>query len=135
MRKKYREDCRKRLIIPEIYPLTEIVSRGNIYFYTKSGTPIAKNYVRVVIGDRGPYIEFTEKNMNHDALRIPDSQMWRVSHGGCYYIELRSTDEAYVKVYLQKRAVKYADYVVGFYYISPFELKSDKYPILITKES
>lgn len=134
MRKKYRADCRERLIIPEVYPLDKIVAKEDIHFYTQSGALIAKNYVRVVIGDRGPYIEFTGKHINHEALRIPASQEWRRSHRGCYYLELRSTDESYVKVYLQKRTVKYADYIIGCYYISPFDLTSDKYPILLTKE-
>ena len=39
-----------------------------------------------------------------------------------YYAEYRSNDDADVKVYWQKKAVDYADYRVGLYYISPFDL-------------
>jgi hypothetical protein len=135
MRKKIREDYRKRLILPETYPLDKLIHKKCVYFSTKSGTPIAKHYVRVVIGDRGPYIEFTKHQINHDETHIPTEQQWRVNHKGCYYVELRSNDDSNVKIYVQKRTVKYADYVVGMYYISPFDLVSDQYPILIEEKA
>ena len=131
MLKKVRQGYRDRLVLPEIYPLEKIMKKENIYFSNKSGTPIARNYIRVVIGDRGPYIEFTHEQLNHEALYIPEEQQYRVSNKNCYYIELRSKDKSYVKVYLQKRTVKYADYLIGLYYISPFDLTSNVYPILI----
>src|ERR1039458_8821020 len=39
-----------------------------------------------------------------------------------YYAEYRSHDKSDVKVYWQKKTVDYADYRVGRYYISPFDL-------------
>jgi hypothetical protein len=131
VKKKIRAGYRSRLILPEICPPADVIAKEHVYFSTKSGAPIARNYVRVVIGDRGPYIEFTEKQINHDETHVPDDQFWRIKHKECYYIEVRSNDKSYVKIYVQKRTVKYADYIVGMYYISPFDLVSDKYPILI----
>jgi hypothetical protein len=37
-------------------------------------------------------------------------------------LEWRAKDQSNVKVYDQKRTVKYADYKVEFFYISPFDL-------------
>jgi hypothetical protein len=37
-------------------------------------------------------------------------------------VESRTKDQSNVKVYDQKRTVDYADYKVGLFYISPFDL-------------
>ena len=37
-------------------------------------------------------------------------------------MEWRTKDQSNVKVYEQKRSVDYADYKVGLFYISPFDL-------------
>jgi hypothetical protein len=37
-------------------------------------------------------------------------------------VEWRTNDEGNMKVYEQKRTVDYADYKVGLFYISPFDL-------------
>ena len=37
-------------------------------------------------------------------------------------MEWRTNDQSNVKVYDQKRTVDYADYKVGLFYISPFDL-------------
>jgi hypothetical protein len=55
-------------------------------------------------------------------LSIPDDKRWRLESEHAYFIEWRSTDESYVKVYHQKRLVDYADYRLGWNYISPDEL-------------
>lgn len=120
MKKKVREEYRKRLFLPEI-------SYGEeIEFFTKSGTHIATGYERVVIGDRGPYIEFNDEMMT-DNLFVPWEQEYRIGHGVCYYEEWRSNDDSYVKVYYQKRLVKYADYKLEMWYILPFDLTSKEY--------
>jgi hypothetical protein len=79
--------------------------------------------VRVVIGDRGPYVEFEERHMVPDSIYIPFSQRERAKDfDRYYYAELRSRDDAYTKIYYQFRSVDYADYKVGMFYISPFDL-------------
>jgi exo-beta-1,3-glucanase (GH17 family) len=42
--------------------------------------------------------------------------------GKAIFLEWRTKDQINVKVYDQKRTVDYADYRVGLFYISPFEL-------------
>jgi hypothetical protein len=126
-----REGYRQRLILPE-FP-----DGDSIEFKTKSGTVVARGYERIVVGDRGPYIEFSENQMTKDNLEIPKDQEWRLHwvefdpNKCCYYWEFRSVDKARVKVYFQRRTVDYADYRVGMYYISPFELVTDRYPVLV----
>lgn len=116
---------RKRLIIPEF-------CEEDITFYSPSGLKVACGYIRVVIGDRGPYIEFSDEMMGSSPdIYIPHEQKWRIKNPLCFYVEWRTNDENYIKIYEQKRTVKYADYQTGLWYISPFDLISDKYPILI----
>lgn len=119
-----RQEYRDRLILPEI-------CKENIIFYTQGGLEIAHNYKRVVVGDRGPYIEFEEDMMILPNIRILEAQRWRLWNALCFYIDYRSNDECFVKIYKQKRPVTYADYKIGLWYISPFDLKSDKYEKLV----
>lgn len=101
-------------------------------FVTKSGTHIATGYIRIVIGKRGPYIEFSDGNINKNNIYIPEYAFYRVHNNSVYYLEYRTLDESYVKVYFQKKLVDYADYKVGFYYVSPFDLKTKDLDELIT---
>jgi len=105
----------ERLLIPISGPQT-------IKLYTPSKTLICNGYQRIVIGDRGPYIEFDSHHIIKDSMRIPESCKWRINHRGCYYIEYRTCDDSYVMVYYQKKLVDYANYRPAFYYISPFDL-------------
>lgn len=120
-----REGYRKRLNLPELPPEGEPVK-----FRTKSGTLVAVGYERVVIGDRRPYVEFAPGHLAKRNWDIPDDQRWRIG-GRCYYIEARTIDDANVKMYYQKATVAYADYKVGMWYISPFELVTDRWPVLV----
>lgn len=103
-----------RILIP--------LKKTSLDLYTKSTTKIANGYRRIVIGERGPYIEFEKKNLFFLNFYIPDDKKYKLSLKNCYYIEYRSIDESFVKLYFQKRSVNYADYMVGMYYISPFDL-------------
>jgi hypothetical protein len=85
----------------------------------------------VVIGDRGPYIEFLPEQIEKDTFSIPESQKYRKTDKRVYYIEARSNDEAYVKLYYQKKTVAYADYKIGMCYVSPFELVTDELDELV----
>jgi hypothetical protein len=67
-------------------------------------------------------VEFNESQISKSAFEIPESEKYRLTNGVVYYIEYRSKDNDYVKLYFQKRKVAYADYKVGMYYISPFDL-------------
>lgn len=116
---------KKRLQIP-------LEGNGKLKFYNKSGTHLATGYERVVIGGRGPYIEFNCDQIVGENLQVKPDEGYRVDSNLYYYIDLRSIDECNTKVYVQKRKVAYADYKVNMCYISPFDLvtKSGQ-PIII----
>lgn len=116
----------KRLRVP-------LEGRDKLNLYSKSGALLATGYTRVVIGKRGPYVEFREPQIQIQNFKIPQLEEYRVTNGVSYYIEYRSKDDSYVKLYFQKRTVAYADYKVGLYYISPFDLVM-KYDQPVIKE-
>jgi hypothetical protein len=105
----------KRLKIP-------LIGNDNLELFSKTGILLCKGYTRVVIGGRGPYVEFHDKHIIKNSFIIPPDLKYRVCSEICYYIEHRSIDESYVKLYHQKKLVSYADYKIGLYYISPFDL-------------
>lgn len=115
-----------RLILPE-FP------KEPVRFFTRSGTLVAEGYERVVIGDRGPYVEFADTQIAKANISVPPDQQWRLlpKYDYCYYVEYRTNDESRVKLYLQKHEVDYADYRIGMWYVSPFQLTSDVHEILI----
>jgi len=91
---------------------------------TKFELLVATGFTRVVLGDRGAYVEFTDDQILPSSLCILTDQLWRIRGPGCvnvYYVEYRTLDD--VKVYHQKRRVNYADYIPGRWYISPIYLK------------
>jgi hypothetical protein len=49
-------------------------------------------------------------------------------------VEWRTKDQSKVKVYDQKRTVEYADYKVGLFYISPFDLFVEREPVITKLE-
>jgi len=111
-------DYKSRLQIP-------IDGNMTTKFTTKSGLIVAQGYTRIVIGGRGPYVEFTDKMMCPNSLHIPTDQEYRLTDKRIYYYELRTIDDNNVKVYCQVKTVAYADYIVGMWYISPFDLLAD----------
>jgi len=123
----------KKLILPikPLYPDNELC----VGFYVDDPIPIAKGYERVVIGERGPYIEFNTNQLQWPDTRlyVPEDQMWRFQanwENVIFYHEYR-TVKGNIMVYRQTRAVNYADYKVDMWYISPWDLTSDQYPMLI----
>ena len=115
----------KRLRIP-------LEGMDKLSLYSKKGTLLAIGYTRVVIGKRGPYVEFNDSQIQKDKFIIPERELYRLTNGVSYYIEYRSLDECNVMLYHQKRTVAYADYKIGMYYISPFDLvMKNNYPTII----
>jgi len=97
-------------------------------FFTKSGELVATGYKRVVFGERGPYIELTKEQIVKDNIYLPNECNWRFSKkykDSVFYYEYR-TKKDYVKIYLQKKKVDYADYRIGLCYMSPFDLYNEK---------
>lgn len=86
-------------------------------FYSEDLTPVAIGYNRVVIGDYGPFVEFTKEQLQMAKFkdkwpRNPDKDV--------YYYWLTGPNN--IKCYEQVKTVSYADYLPGMYYISPKEL-------------
>ena len=121
-------DYRKRIKIPHD-------GSEDMKLFSESGELVATGYIRVVFGGRGPYIEFSKKQMNGDALYVPKDLQWKFDEeqvGKICYYEFR-TKEDYVKVYFQQKTVDYADYKVRKFYISPFDLYDNDGVVLIEK--
>lgn len=95
----------------------------NKKFYSKYGMHMATGYDRIVYGKRGAYIEFSRDNINLSSIYIPKSEEWRLNSSKAFYVECRSKCSGYVKVYYQLKTVSYADYKIGKFYISPYDLK------------
>ena len=97
--------------------------------YTRGGTLICNSYDRIVIGDYGAYIEFSDEQANKDAYIIAPGQEYRLEprYNNVKYIWLTIPDESNIKIYYQKATVSYADYLPNKYYVSIFEV----YPAII----
>lgn len=88
----------------------------NVVFHNEAGTVIAKGYNRMVIGDYGPYIEFTEDQIVLENIE----QRWAGKpKREIKYIWMQTKDEERTKVFWQYNTVPYADYKVGLYYVDP----------------
>ena len=90
-----------------------------IPLYFLDGVLFATDYIRVVHGGRGNYVELLKEQIqvnlkskfNYD---LPD----KVSIQSFYYYWLIPENRT-EKIYWQARLVNYADYKIGLYYISP----------------
>ena len=101
-----------------------------INLYSKDHELLACGYRRIVVGERGMYLEFKEQDLLINKFSIPDDQQWRLKSNKCYYIEYRS-NFSFVKMYFQKKRVWYADYKIGYYYISVLDVFTRKNKTLI----
>lgn len=101
----------------------------NEKLYLLDGSLFANCYNRVVHGGRGDYIELEKEHIvfslvskfNND-LNVPIDK---------YYFWLYPEGKPEYKVYYQLKTVKYADYKIGKYYISPELLKDFKDPEML----
>jgi hypothetical protein len=59
-----------------------ITLEGNDYtrFETNTGLHVVSGYTRIVVGERGPYIEFLPGHLNWDNLHMPDEENYRLKH-------------------------------------------------------
>lgn len=93
--------------------------------YTLNGTPVCTGYNRIVIGDYGAFIEFSQEHMASEFV-IQKGQEYRVNDerykNNVKYVWLTISDGSNIKIYFQKRRVSYADYKPGKYYISVHEV-------------
>lgn len=78
------------------------------------GTLLCTGWTRVVVGDYGAYIEFSVGQACLENLTK--------GAGGRKYNWLATQDGRRTKVYEQLARVRYADYLPGFYYVSPSDV-------------
>ena len=92
--------------------------------YSKNGILIANSFDRIVIGDYGPYIEFTKEQSHCTEFVVATGQEYRLTerYNKTIKYEWYSTKKQDCKLYWQLRGVVYADYKPQRYYVSPFEV-------------
>jgi hypothetical protein len=102
----------------------------------RDGTLFAEEYTRVVVGDYGAYVEIHPDAMVGN-LECPVKERWRLAPGLEHRAFRPLKYEWWVpkgrrntKVYRQRGLVRYADYRVGYYYISPEEVVIEKNSIV-----
>lgn len=118
LKEKYKELIPKNL---------NINGDENLKLYTSEGTHISNGYDRIVIGDYGPFIEFSKEKIVRNNIKVKKGEEFRIKDPNFInevkYIWLTAKDASDIKIYYQKRTVKYADYKEEMFYISPFEIK------------
>lgn len=115
-------DVRSRRIARDYYrSQLALPEEGNplLVLRNKQGTLISRGYTRVVVGDYGAYVEMAPERVAVDNLRPRWSSQ---SNRAMKYLWLVTKDEAETKVYQQTGTVRYADYLIGMYYIDPIDL-------------
>lgn len=110
-------------------------------FFSPRSTLVAKGYIRVVYGDHGAYLELLHGQVVWDA--------WERERAGIgYYDKWYAKDGSRLMLYDQRKTVEglpnppagqrsfkgdrkegYADYRVGRYYLSPYEVTMRKIDI------
>lgn len=91
-----------------------------------NNTLFANSFKRVVHGERGDYVEFERDQIIPNLIsKFNNDLNESVDY---YYFWLYPETDYNVKVYLQLKTVKYADYKVGLYYVSPTAFLNFKDP-------
>lgn len=83
--------------------------------------PIATKPNRLVIGDRGAYLEIADTDIIKSAIEVQPGQEYRLRpewRNKAFYAWYRTT-KGHFKLYYQYRLVTYADYMIGYWYIDP----------------
>lgn len=89
---------------------------------------IISGYDRVVIGNHGPYIEFSNEHLLCQ-IALKHGEEWRLDAPKVKYVwyePIVNNLQMPIKIYHQKNTVGYADYIPGKYYVCPYELFSTK---------
>jgi hypothetical protein len=91
----------------------------NVPLYFLDGVKFASGYERVVHGGRGKYVELVKDEIlvnlrSHFGTPVPET----IKPEPFYYHWLEPVDRN-EKIYWQIRTVRYADYKIGYFYVSP----------------
>ena len=102
------------------------INGENRSIFTTKGTKICNSYERIVIGDYGAFLEFSDEPKNTKFI-IQPGQEYRVNdpqyNRNVKYIWLTVDDNSGIKIYKQKGTVSYADYIPGKFYVSVHEVR------------
>lgn len=105
-----------RLVLPKI-------GFSEINFFTKNKLKIAKGYKQVVDFKSKPFIEFEENQIDFENIFIPKEKNWICLNSKFSHVEFYSKDYCKIKILKDKET--------KLFYISPFNLTSDKFSVLI----
>lgn len=88
--------------------------------YFKDGVLFANNYIRIVSGGRGNYMELSKDQISVELIskfnqKLPES----VPNGEPFFYYWLTPIGRSEKIYWQIKLVDYADYKIGLYYIHP----------------
>jgi hypothetical protein len=91
----------------------------SIPLYFLDGIQFSSGYERIVHGKRGDYIELKKEQIivplkSHFNIKVPEE-----IYPEPYYYHWLEPFGRTEKIYWQIKTVKYADYKIGYYYISP----------------
>ena len=93
---------------------------------THEGMPIATGYRRIVVGDYGAFVEMAPHQMILSNIMTAPGQEFRVNdesyRNRVKYFWFTSLDSSKIKLYFQRRTVKYADYLPDYWYVSVYEV-------------
>lgn len=98
----------------------------NLPIRLNDGTPLLNGYNRIVIGNHGAYIEFDAHNLLLPIQTKIGQEFREQETYKCKYHwknPLVNGAPVDVKIYYQIDKVNYADYLVGMYYIDPYEIQ------------
>lgn len=101
------------------------INGSNIKLYTLNGTKICSSYERIVIGDYGAFIEIKPSNFITKPI-VKKGQEFRINNPKFPHIKYwwyTIDDGSNIKIYYQRKTVKYADYKENLCYISVYEVK------------
>lgn len=84
--------------------------------YTKEWTKFTIGFTRLVIGDYGPFIEFSKEQIRREVIQKTDIDrlsIWK------YTVK----DKSNIRINYIKRKVDYINYKLEMFYVSPFEVE------------
>jgi hypothetical protein len=109
----------------------------NNALYSPEGLILAKGYVRVITlkptaakKHGGPFAEFIPEQIAWDNFHpIPNPCPYCPTSWHKFFYEYRSNDAANIMLYIQRRRVRYAPYIIGRCYIGIADLRTVVQPL------
>lgn len=98
------------------------ITKTKLSLFTRSNTKIANKYQRILFTNKGNFVEFNNSDIIYKSFYIKRNQLFRMSDPRVYYVQFNSNDDSDIKMYYQLRNVRYADFNIGYFYISVVDL-------------